>query len=49
MDASGENGAQTGIKLTVDLIEQIKPRVQGIYLMPAFQRYDYAAEIISSI
>jgi 5,10-methylenetetrahydrofolate reductase len=49
MDASGENGAQTGIKLTIDLVQQIKPYVQGIYLMPAFQRYDYAAEIISSI
>ncbi len=46
MDTSGEQGARTGIRLTIDLINQIKPQVQGIYLMPAFQRYDYAAEII---
>jgi homocysteine S-methyltransferase len=49
MDASGDQGARTGINLTVDLVAQIKPHVQGVYLMPAFQRFDYAAEIISSI
>jgi homocysteine S-methyltransferase len=49
MDSSGDQGARTGIKLTVDLVAQIKPHVQGIYLMPAFQRFDYAAEIISNI
>ncbi len=46
MNASGDQGASTGIRLTIDLINQIKPLVQGIYLMPAFQRYDHAAEII---
>ena len=49
MEASGDKGARTGISLTVELVGQIKPHVQGIYLMPAFQRFDYAAEIISSI
>lgn len=49
MDSSGDQGARTGIKLTIELISRIQPSVQGIYLMPAFQRYDYAAEIISSI
>lgn len=46
MEASGDQGARTGIRLTIDLVARIKPLVQGIYLMPAFQRYDYAAEII---
>ncbi len=49
MDKSGDQGARTGIQLSIDLVRQIKPHVQGIYLMPAFQRYDYAAEIISSV
>jgi len=49
MEKSGENGARSGINLTIDLVAHIKPYVQGIYLMPAFQRYDYAAEIISQI
>jgi len=49
MENSGDLGARTGIRLTIDLVRQIKPYVQGIYLMPAFQRYDHAAEIISSV
>ncbi|MBP8998428.1 MAG: bifunctional homocysteine S-methyltransferase/methylenetetrahydrofolate reductase [Anaerolineaceae bacterium] len=49
MNASGDQGASTGIQLSVDLIQHIKPYAQGIYLMPAFQRYDYAAEIIRSV
>jgi len=49
MQASGDKGAQTGIATTVDIIEQIRPQIQGVYLMPAFHRYDYAAEIIESV
>lgn len=46
IETSGDQGARVGIKLTIELIQQIKSLVQGIYLMPAFHRYDYAAEII---
>ncbi len=49
IQASGEKSAQTGIAVTVDVIEQIRSQVQGVYLMPAFHRYDYAAEIIEAI
>ena len=49
MHSAGDQGAQCGIRLAVQLVEQIKPLVQGIYLMPAFSRYDYAAEIIDEI
>ena len=49
MEASGDQGAHTGVKLTIELVKQIKPRVQGVYLMPAFGRYDYASEIIEQI
>jgi len=48
MQAAGEQGAQTGIELAHILIEQLKGSVQGIYLMPAFNRFDYAAAIIES-
>jgi len=47
--SSGDQGAKTGVSLTVQLVQQIKPVVQGIYLMPAFNRYDHAAEIIEKI
>lgn len=49
MEASGAQGASKGIQLTVELVEQIRDQVQGIYLMPAFGRYDHAAEIIEKI
>ncbi len=49
MHRSGDQGAKTGVALTVQLVEQIKPFVRGVYLMPAFNRYDHAAEIIEKI
>ena len=49
MRKSGEHGAATGIELTAQLISEIKHLTQGIYLMPAFNRYDHAASIIEKI
>ena len=48
MEAAGEMGASKGIELAVELIRQVKPLAQGIYLMPAFNRFDYAARIIET-
>ncbi len=48
MDSAGENAAQAGVELTIDLTRRIKSKVQGIYLMPAFGRYDRAAQIIEA-
>ena len=48
MQQAGDSGAQTGIKLAIDLIQQLKGKAQGIYLMPPFNRFDYAAEIIEA-
>ena len=49
MEESGTQGAVTGIRLVVELVDQIREKVQGVYLMPAFHRYDHAAEIIEKI
>lgn len=49
MSKAGEDGATTGVKIAIELISQIKPDIQGIYLMPAFNRYDLAAEIIEAV
>jgi methionine synthase / methylenetetrahydrofolate reductase(NADPH) len=49
MSAAGEHGASTGVALAVELAQQLKDLSQGIYLMPAFGRYDHAAEIIEAI
>ncbi len=49
MERCGENGARTGIEIAIELIQQIRPAVQGVYLMPAFNRFDYIAEIIETV
>jgi methionine synthase I (cobalamin-dependent)/5,10-methylenetetrahydrofolate reductase len=49
MDQAGEKPASTGIKIAIELIGQFRSFCQGVYLMPAFNRFDYAAEIIEAI
>lgn len=43
---SGEQAAQEGIRIALSLVEQMREFANGIYLMPAFHRYDLAAEVI---
>lgn len=49
MRDAGEKGAQAGLAMARDLIHQLRPHVQGLYLMPPFDRYDLAAEVIEGI
>jgi len=49
MQEAGENGAAMGNKLATELALKLKRVAQGVYLMPAFGRYDRAAEIIEAI
>ena len=46
---AGDKGAATGVRVAADLAMQLKEIAQGVYLMPSFGRYDYAAEIIETI
>jgi homocysteine S-methyltransferase len=49
IDESGQNAPQEGVQISVELVEQVKAWGQGIYIMPAFSRYDLAAEIIEKV
>ncbi len=49
MRTAGENGAKEGVRLAIELALQVKSVAQGIYIMPAFNRFDYVAEIIDQI
>jgi len=49
MESAGEGGARTGMEIAIELICTLRPAIQGVYLMPAFSRYDIAAEIIETI
>ncbi len=37
---------QTGVQIAQELMEEIKPFVQGVYLMSNFGRYDLVADVI---
>ncbi len=44
--SAGDRAPMEGVAIALELIEQMKPWIRGIYLMPQFSRYDLAAEII---
>jgi len=44
--SAGENAPEVGVKLAVELLQALSEVVQGAYIMPAFGRYDLAAEVI---
>ena len=49
MHRAGDRGALEGVAMARDLVRQLRPLVQGIYLMPAFSRYDLASEVIEVV
>jgi len=46
---AGKNAPQEGVRIAAELIEEVKGWGQGIYIMPAFDRYDLVAELIESV
>jgi hypothetical protein len=38
-----------GVRIAQELVAAIRPFVQGIYLMPAFGRYDLIADVLDAI
>ncbi|MGA9533513.1 MAG: bifunctional homocysteine S-methyltransferase/methylenetetrahydrofolate reductase [Anaerolineales bacterium] len=46
---AGEAARDEGVRIAVELLEQLRPRVQGVYLMPPFGRYDMGADVVESI
>ena len=49
LEGSGDRSPEEGIRIALELIEQIRPWASGVYLMPAFGRYELAAEIIDGL
>lgn len=49
LDAAGEDSPQEGVRIALELIEQIRQWASGIYFMPAFSRYDLTAQIIEQV
>jgi methionine synthase I (cobalamin-dependent)/5,10-methylenetetrahydrofolate reductase len=49
LEVAGERAAEEGVAIAVELIQQIKPWAQGVYIMPQFSRFDLIAEIIEKV
>ncbi len=49
LEQAGDHAAQEGVRIAVELIDQIKPWAQGVYIMPQFSRFDLIAEIIDQV
>lgn len=45
-DASEEEAPHEGVRIAQELLLAIQPEAQGVYLMPAFGRYDLAANVV---
>ncbi len=46
LEEAGDDSPQEGVRIALEIIEQIREWAAGIYLMPAFGRYDLSAQII---
>ncbi|GAP21100.1 bifunctional homocysteine S-methyltransferase/methylenetetrahydrofolate reductase [Leptolinea tardivitalis] len=49
MRKAGEKSSEEGVKIAVELIEELRPLINGAYIMPAFNRYDLVAEVVEAI
>jgi len=46
MRLAGANGRTEGVKMAQELLQQLVPYAEGVYLMPSFGRYEVAAEVL---
>ena len=49
MREAGENGLAEGAAIAREIVAAARGGVQGIYLIPAFNRYDVAAELVEEL
>jgi len=46
MRRAGPDGRREGVKMAQELLAELRPLAQGVYLMPSFGRYEVAAEVL---
>jgi homocysteine S-methyltransferase len=46
MHAAGSDGQAEGLRIAQEMLDACLDLVSGVYIMPAFQRYEPAAELI---
>ncbi|MDB5081474.1 MAG: metF-2 [Chloroflexi bacterium] len=46
MQSAGEKGMQEGLKVAIEVVEEIRPLIQGVYIMPSHNKYEASAELV---
>lgn len=49
IEDAGEHAAEEGVRIAQELLRDIRNLTQGAYIIPAFGRYELAAEVIDSL
>ena len=49
MAAAGERGMEVGLEAALELLREMRPLVQGTYVMPSFGRYEQSAELVRRV
>ncbi len=49
MEDAGDNAPAEGVRIAQGLLRDIRSLTQGVYLIPAFGRYELAADVIDSL
>ena len=45
---AGDKAPDEGVRIACELVEQMRAWAQGVYLMPPFNRYDLAVDIVEA-
>ena len=46
MQTAGDRAADVGLEMALELLAEMRPLVQGTYIMPSFGRYELGAELV---
>jgi methionine synthase I (cobalamin-dependent)/5,10-methylenetetrahydrofolate reductase len=49
LNKAGENSAKAGAEIAAEFIEEARPLVKGVYLMPSFGRFETSINIVKTI
>ena len=49
LEDSGEDAAAEGVRIAQELLRDLKDMVRGVYIIPAYGRYELAAQVIEAV
>ncbi|MBC7870223.1 MAG: hypothetical protein H7Y09_05240, partial [Chitinophagaceae bacterium] len=49
MEDAGENAPQEGVHIAQELLHSVRGLVAGAYIIPAFGKYELAAQVVDSV